>query len=136
MGVVVSGQSGVGRLAQRLVVGLTRTGVSVRGSRELHVLDKKSGATLRVLVFPVSVEGIEYLVSTRPDAPWVKSLRAARSGELRVGRRRRSFRGTGVDDADVTRLLQTYQRQVPSLLSREPAAGSRAVVFRVDPTET
>jgi hypothetical protein len=132
MGVVVSGQGGVGRVGQRLVVGLTRAGVSVRGARELLVERSSGGDPLRALVFPVSVDGVEYLVTNRPDARWVKRLRAAGSGELRVGRRRSRFRATEVATADTTRFLQQYQRQVPSLLAREPATSARAVVFRID----
>ena len=128
----MNSQSGIGRVARRLVVGLTRAGVSVRGARELLVADKESGAPLHALVFPVSVDGVEYLVSTRPDVRWVKSLRKARSGELRLGRHRHTFRATLVDDADATRFVRAYQRRVPSLVSREPVTGSRAVVFRVD----
>ena len=132
MGVVVSSQGGVRRVGERLVVGLTRAGVSVRGARELSVERSSGGDPLRVLVFPVSVDGVEYLVTNRPDARWVKRLRAAGSGELRVGRRRSHFRATEVAAADATRFLQQYQRQVPSLLAREPATGARAVVFRID----
>jgi hypothetical protein len=132
MGVVVSGQGGVRRVGERLVVGLTRAGVSVRGARELSVERSSGGDPLRVLVFPVSVDGAEYLVTNRPDARWVKRLRAAGSGELRVGRRRSRFRATEVTTADTTRFLQQYQRQVPALLAREPATGARAVVFRID----
>jgi hypothetical protein len=130
----VSGQSGIGRLAQRLVVGLTRLGVNVRGARELSVRDKVTGVPIRVLVFPVTVDGVEYLVSTRPDVHWVRSLRKMRVGELRLGSTRLDVRATLVaDDAEATRILRAYQRHVPSLLSREPATKSRPVVFRLDP---
>jgi hypothetical protein len=130
----VNGQSGIGRLAQRLVVGLLRLGVNVSGARQLSVRDKVTGATLRVLVFPVTVDGVEYVVSTRPEARWVRSLRKMRFGELRLGSTRRDVRATLVDDdAAATRILQSYQRHVPALLSREPPTESRPVVFRLDP---
>lgn len=131
----MNGQSGVGRLAQRLVVGFTRMGMGVRGARELSVWDKETGIPQRVLVFPVTVGAVEYLVSTRPDAWWVTSLRKMRSGELRLGRTRRDVQVTlVVDDPDATRILRAYQQQVPSILSREPATQARPVVFRLDPT--
>jgi hypothetical protein len=130
----VNGQSGVGRVAQRLVVGLARVGVNVRGARELSVPDKETSLPLRVLVFPVTVDGVEYLVSTRPDVRWVKSLRKVRSGALCLGRTRRDVRVTLVaDDGDAARILRAYEQHVPSLLSREPATKSRPVVFRLDP---
>jgi hypothetical protein len=134
MGVVVNDQSGVGRVAQRLVVGLTRVGVGVRGARELSVRDKQTGRPIRVLVFPVTVDGVEYLVSTRPDVRWVKSLRKMRCAELCLGRTRRDVKVTlVVDDADATRILRVYRQHIPSLMSREPATGLRPVLFRVDP---
>jgi hypothetical protein len=134
MGVVVNDRSAVGRLAQRLVVGLTRVGVGVRGARELSVRDKETSVPIRVLVFPVTVDGVEYLVSTRPDVRWVKSLRKLRSGELCLGRTRRDVRVTPVtDDADATRIVGAYRQHVPSMLSREPATMVRPVVFRIDP---
>jgi hypothetical protein len=134
MGVVVNGQTGVGRLTQRFVVAMTRLGVGVRGARELSVRDKQTGIPIRVLVFPVTVDGVEYLVSTRPDVRWVKSLRKMRTGELCHGRTRCDVRVTlVVDDADATRILRAYRQHVPSLLSHEPATGLRPVVFRVDP---
>ncbi len=89
----------------------------------------------RVLVFPVSVDGGEYLVSTRPGAPWVKSLHPGAPAELRVGRRRRTVRATPVHDADTTRFLQAYYAHVPRLLAREPSNAPETVVFRLDPLE-
>jgi hypothetical protein len=120
-----------GRFVRRLVVGLNRVGVSVRGAQELRVKDKSSDAVLRALVFPVSVDDVEYLVSTRPQSPWVKSLRAARTGELRVGRHRRNFHTAPVDDVDALRVLQAFKGRVPPLLSRATNATSRQLVFRV-----
>jgi hypothetical protein len=134
MGVVVNGQTGVGRLAQRFVVAMTRLGVGVRGARELSVRDKQTGIPIRVLVFPVTVDGVEHLVSTRPDVRWVKSLRKMRCGELSLGRTRRDVRVTlVVDDAAATRILRAYRQHVPSVLSCEPVTGGHPVAFRIDP---
>jgi hypothetical protein len=130
----MGGGSALGRLAQRIVVGLTRVGVSVRGARELSVRDEQTGKPLRVLVFPVTVDRVEYLVSTWPDARWVKSLRKMRCAELCHGRVRRDVEVTPiVDDGDATRIVGVYRQHVPSMLSREPATDSRPVVFRIDP---
>jgi hypothetical protein len=130
----VNGQSAVGRLAQRLVVGLTRVGVNVRGAREFSVRDKETGLPMRTLVFPVTVDGVEYLVSTRPDVRWVKSLRKMRCAELCLGLSRRDVQVTPiVDDGDATRIVGAYRQHVPSLLTREPATMVRPAVFRIDP---
>jgi hypothetical protein len=87
----------------------------------------------RVLVFPVSLDGADYLVSTRPDAPWVKSLHPGSPAELRVGRRRRSVRAISIQDADTRRFLRAYYAQVPRLLVREPPSAREPVVFRLEP---
>jgi len=105
----------------------------VCGAQELLVKDKNSGDLIRTLVFPVTIDGVEYVVSTRPEAAWVKSLRAAHSGELRCGRRHRIVRTARVDDAHAVRVHQAFQRDVPSLLSLEPRSGP-AVAFAVDVT--
>lgn len=89
----------------------------------------------RVLVFPVSVDGADYIVSTRPGAPWVKSLHPGTPAELRVGRRRRSVRAVPVQDADTTKFLRAYYAQVPSVLVREPPTAREPVVFRLDPVQ-
>lgn len=131
----IDGHSGVGRLARRFVVVLTRTGVSVCGAQELLVKDKNSGHVIRTLVFPVTIDGVEYVVSTRPEAAWVKSLRAAHTGELRCGRRQRIVRTARVDDAHAVSAHEAFQRDVPSLLSLEPRSGP-AVAFAVEATPT
>ena len=87
----------------------------------------------RVLVFPVSVDGADYLVSTRPDAPWVRSLHPGSPAELRVGRRRRSVRAISIQDVDTRRFLQAYYAHVPRLLVREPPSAREPVVFRLEP---
>ncbi len=89
----------------------------------------------RVLVFPLSVDGTDYLVATRPGASWVKSLHPGAPAELRVGGRRRKVRATPVHDADKARFLQAYYAQVPRLLTREPASAQEPVVFRLDPVQ-
>lgn len=131
----MDGRRAVGRLLRRLVVGLTRTGISVWGAQELLVKDKNSHDTIRALVFPVTVDGVEYVVSTRPDAAWVKSLRAARTGALRCGHRQRTIRAARVDDGHAMSAYETFQQDVPTLVSLEPTAG-RAIAFALETTPT
>jgi len=114
-------------------VGLNRAGLSVRGAQELRVKDKRSGAILRALVFPVEIGGLRYVVSARPDAPWVKSLRAAPGAELGVGRRRQTFRATPVEESEAATVLRIFERQVPALLSPEPTTSRRPIAFRINP---
>ncbi|MFJ9639003.1 nitroreductase/quinone reductase family protein [Streptomyces sp. NPDC101178] len=87
--------------AQRLnkAVGwLARHGISLMGSAELSVRGRTSGRTQRIPVNPHTHEGVRYLVSARGHSQWVRNMRAAGGGELRVGRRTRTF--TAVEIAD------------------------------------
>jgi len=94
----------------RLVVWLTRLGVSVRGSRELRVRGRTSGEWRRTPVNLLHHEGREYLVAPRGRTQWVRNLEAAGSGELRVGRRVEPFRATPVGDGDKVDILRDYLR--------------------------
>jgi deazaflavin-dependent oxidoreductase (nitroreductase family) len=92
----------------RIVVGLTRLGVSVRGSRELRVRGRTSGEWRRTPVNLLEHGGRRYLVAPRGRTQWVRNLEAAGSGELRVGRRVETFRATPVADADKVDILRDY----------------------------
>ena len=52
-----------------------------------------------------------YLVAPRGETQWVRNLRAAGTGELRVGTRVESFRGIEVTDADKPPVLRAYLRR-------------------------
>src|SRR5262249_5030747 len=53
-------------------------------------------------------DGVRYLVAPRGEAHWVRNLRAARAGELRLGRRSEPFRAVEVADADKPPILRAY----------------------------
>src|SRR5262245_3944369 len=67
---------------------LMRMGVSVYGSRVLAVRGLKSCAWRTVPVNLLVHEGERYLVAPRGETEWVRNIRAARGGELRLGSRR------------------------------------------------
>jgi deazaflavin-dependent oxidoreductase (nitroreductase family) len=90
---------------------LTRRGVSVWGSRELRVKGRKSGEWRAVPVNLLTVEGTRYLVAPRGHTQWVRNLRVAQTGELRVGRRTNGFRATEVSDADKVPILRAYLKR-------------------------
>ena len=94
-----------------LVVGLTRLGLSVRGSRELRVRGRTSGEWRRNPVNLLEHDGQRYLVAPRGRTQWVRNLEAAGTGELRVGRRVEQFRGVPVADADKVDVLREYLRR-------------------------
>lgn len=98
-------------LAVRLnsVIGwLARHGISLMGSAELSVRGRKSGQMQRIPVNPFTYEGAQYLVSARGHSQWVRNMRAAGGGELRVGRKVRAFTVEEVPDAQKLPLLRGY----------------------------
>jgi deazaflavin-dependent oxidoreductase (nitroreductase family) len=92
----------------RGVRGLTRLGVSVWGSRELRVVGRRSGAVRATVVNLLDHDGARYLVAPRGETQWVRNLRAAGTGELRVGRRVETFTFDELADADKPAVLRTY----------------------------
>jgi deazaflavin-dependent oxidoreductase (nitroreductase family) len=94
-----------------LVAILTRAGVSVWGSRELRVRGRKSGEWRTTPVNLLSIESQRYLVAPRGATQWVRNLRVAGEGELRVGRRIEPFRATEVADADKVPILRAYLKR-------------------------
>ncbi len=91
-----------------LVRRLTRLGLSIRGSRELRVIGRRSGKVQSIPVNPIEVDGVRYLVAPRGTTQWVRNLRAAGTGELRLGRKVEAFSATELDDADKPAVLRPY----------------------------
>lgn len=99
------------QIFNRLVAALTRAGVSVWGSRELAVRGRKSGEWRTTPVNLLTHEGARYLVAPRDETQWVRNLRAAGQGQLRVGRRVEPFRATELADSDKPPILRAYLRR-------------------------
>jgi len=95
----------------RAVAVLTRAGVSVWGSRELRVRGRKSGEWRSTPVNLLSFAGEHYLVAPRGETQWVRNLRVAGAGELRVGRRVQGFRATELADAAKLEVLRAYLKR-------------------------
>jgi deazaflavin-dependent oxidoreductase (nitroreductase family) len=87
---------------------LTALGISVYGSRVLAVRGRKSGAWRTVPVNLLVHEGERYLVAPRGETEWVRNIRAAGGGELRLGRRREPIRVVELVDADKPPVLRLY----------------------------
>jgi deazaflavin-dependent oxidoreductase (nitroreductase family) len=94
-----------------LVAGLTRIGISVWGSRVLEVNGRKTGTPRRVPVNLLELDGATYLVAPRGHTQWVRNLRAAGSGYLLLGRRRRAFTADELADADKEPVLRAYLKR-------------------------
>jgi deazaflavin-dependent oxidoreductase (nitroreductase family) len=94
-----------------LVALLTRAGISVWGSRELRIRGRKSGEWRTTPVNLLTFEGDRYLVAARGVTHWVRNLRAAGQGELRVGRHREAFRATELPDDEKPPILRAYLKR-------------------------
>jgi len=55
--------------------------------------------------------GSRYLVSARGEGQWVRNLRAAGTGELRVGKRTEEFRGRELTDDEKVPVLRAYLKR-------------------------
>jgi deazaflavin-dependent oxidoreductase (nitroreductase family) len=94
-----------------LVAVLTRQGVSVLGSRVLAVKGRTSGEWRTTPVNLLDLEGRRYLVAPRGETQWVRNLRAAGTGELRVGKRAEAFRGRELSDDEKVPVLRAYLKR-------------------------
>ena len=92
----------------RFVAWLTRRGVSVAGSRVLEVRGRSSGRWRSTPVNLLSFEGEDYLVAPRGHTQWVRNLRAAGEGRLRVGRRTEAFTAVELADDDKAPVIRRY----------------------------
>ncbi|MGH3279359.1 MAG: nitroreductase family deazaflavin-dependent oxidoreductase [Trebonia sp.] len=93
------------------VARLARMGVSVYGSRILAVRGRTSGEWRTTPVNPMTLDGARYLVAPRGNTQWVRNLRAAGGGELRVGRKAEPFSATEVADDDKPAILRAYLKR-------------------------
>jgi deazaflavin-dependent oxidoreductase (nitroreductase family) len=99
------------RMMNAAIAGLTRLGISVWGSRVLAVRGRSSGEWRTTPVNLLVVDGVRYLVAPRGVTQWVRNLRAAGGGELRVGRRVEAFRADELDDDAKPDVLREYLRR-------------------------
>ena len=96
-----------------VIVGrLTRLGISVYGSRVLYVKGRTSGEWRSTPVNPLRLpDGTRYLVAPRGNTQWVRNMRAAGGGELRIGRKVEPFTATEVADDAKPAILRAYLRK-------------------------
>ncbi|MFI1046551.1 nitroreductase/quinone reductase family protein [Streptomyces griseoruber] len=92
----------------RVIGWLARHGLSLMGSAEMSVRGRKSGQMQRIPVNPHTYEGAQFLVSARGHSQWVRNMRVAGGGELRVGRKVRTFTAVEVPDEERLPILRTY----------------------------
>ena len=134
------------RVFNAVVARLTRMGISVYGSRVLYVRGRKSGEWRSTPVNLLTVDGTRYLVAPRGHTQWVRNMRAAGTGELRVGRRVEPFRATELADDAKPEILRAYLKKwkievgvfFDGVDAKAPAAKLREIapnypIFRIEP---
>jgi deazaflavin-dependent oxidoreductase (nitroreductase family) len=92
----------------RVVAFLTRHGMSVLGSRVLAVRGRSSGEWRTTPVNMLVHDQRRYLVSPRGETQWVRNLRVAGDGELRLGKKSEPFRARELGDEEKVPLLRAY----------------------------
>ena len=95
----------------QLVAFLTRQGISVLGSRVLAVKGRTSGEWRTTPVNLLSHDGRRYLVAPRGETQWVRNLRVAGTGELRLGKHAETFRGRELTDDEKIPVLRAYLKR-------------------------
>lgn len=91
-----------------IVTRLVKFGFSVRGARELHVRGRSTGEWRTVPVNLLTHDGATYLVAPRGNTQWVRNLRVAGGGRLRIGRRMSDFTAVELADSDKAPILRAY----------------------------
>jgi deazaflavin-dependent oxidoreductase (nitroreductase family) len=91
---------------------LTRSGISIWGSRVLIVRGRQSGEPRRVPVNVLRLDGRDYLVSARGEGQWVRNVRAA-GGELdlQLGKHQEHRKAHELADDDKVPVLRAYLRR-------------------------
>jgi hypothetical protein len=94
---------GIGRLA--------RLGLAPKGLRQLAVRGRTSGEWRSVPVNLLELEGRRYLVAPRGLTEWVRNIRVAGGGELRLGRTIEPITVAELADEDKPEVLRAYVRE-------------------------
>ena len=96
----------------KAVAGLTRTGISVWGSRVLEVKGRTSGERRRTPVNLLTLDDLPYLVSPRGETQWVRNVRADGGRlDLLLGQRRLHYLATELSDQEKVPVLRAYLRR-------------------------
>lgn len=99
------------KLFNSVVALCTRMGLSIWGSRQLYVRGRSSGELRQTPVNLLTVDGVRYLVAPRGVTQWVRNIRVAGEGELRLGKRSEKFTPVELADADKPAILRAYLKR-------------------------
>jgi deazaflavin-dependent oxidoreductase (nitroreductase family) len=110
--------------------------VKVFGAPTLTVRGRRSGQWITTPLNPFEYQGARYLVGGGGDTHWVRNLRAAGEGRLRVGGKNQEFRAVEVQGPERDRIVRAYResmgRRSQSYFEALPNLADHPV-FRVEP---
>ncbi len=120
-----------------VVAWLARSGISILGSRELGVRGRSSGELRTTPVNLLTVDGQRYIVAPRGQTQWVRNIRVAGGGELRLGRRIEPFRAVELANEEKPAVLRPYLRrwkfEVGVFFDGVDASASDETLLRIAP---
>lgn len=99
---------GAEQFFNRAVGFITARGISLYGSRVLAVRGRTSGEWRTTPVNLLTREGERYLVAPRGHTQWVRNIRVAGGGELRLGRKAEKFTITELTGTEKLPVIRDY----------------------------
>lgn len=97
----------------KLMIGLQKLGVPTGPPMVLTVPGRKSGQPRSTPMTPFTLDGELYTVAGFPNADWALNARAAGSGTLRHGRKKRQVRIVELSPEAARPVLRAFPVQVP-----------------------
>jgi deazaflavin-dependent oxidoreductase (nitroreductase family) len=109
--------------------------LKIIGAPTLTVRGRRSGLPITTPLNPFEYQGARYLVGGGGETHWVRNLRAAGKGQLRMGRKQQDFRAVEIQGAERDRIVTAYRdsmgRRSQSYFEALPNLADHPV-FRVD----
>jgi deazaflavin-dependent oxidoreductase (nitroreductase family) len=134
----------------KLMVAVQKLGLPTGPAMVLTVPGRRSGKPRSTPMTPFQVDGGLYVVAGYPGADWAANARAADTGTLSRGRRRRQVRIVELTAAQARPILRIFPVEVPVGVAFAKSSGmvvdgtpdefealaGRIAVFRFDPVTT
>jgi deazaflavin-dependent oxidoreductase (nitroreductase family) len=106
------------------------------GSPTLTVRGRRSGLPITTPLAPFDFEGARYLVGGGGETQWVRNLRAAGEGQLRMGGKHQDFRTVEIQGPERDRIVTAYRTSMGRRFERHFKALPNPAdhpVFRIEP---
>jgi deazaflavin-dependent oxidoreductase (nitroreductase family) len=106
------------RLGLFITTTMLRAGIRMGGLTLLTVRGRNSGQLRTTPVTVVDFDGERWITAPFGVVNWVRNLRAAGGGTLRVGRRLEAISATELPSKDAARVLKAQLSRFPSFIRR------------------